>query len=547
MSVITLLHCRSLAKTCVVAAGVVLALLPGSAFSQTASLRGYAKVQDKFVIRPVKVVAIPMQSRRAAGSPVPASVGGDGEYRIEGLNPGTYMLKAIGNLILDKVVPDVKIAAGNGNVQNLTLEIAPQQAKVRTKVLDSAGDPIRDAKVAIYSAEVPASVCEGCVLAESVSNQNGDVEISELAAGKDYSIAVSFFDAPNKREVKMIAANLVTIGTGAQAVVELQMGGGAQPTMTAKLLSDPQPSPNKLSPNQLRSVPEVATVRPIENGSKATLKGTVTWHIGDAFMLREENGFLRTVRLNDDTNVKSKGGFLRGGTVYAQTSILRGLHLEVEGRGSDSGELLADKVRFTESDLRVAHAVEVRMGPLEERNEEATAKLNEVELSAQKLSGQLQELAAVSNAGRAGAAKSQATADAVGGVNYYFNERVSALDDYAPEATASVNFRSGSAVLTVEGKRSLDDIAHKALNTKGYVLEISGFMDSRESFNLSRQLSVRRADAVIRYMVENHNIPLRRIVTPYGYGEMNPVAENTTRAGRAENRRVEIKLLVNKM
>ena len=60
------------------------------------------------------------------------------------------------------------------------------------------------------------------------------------------------------------------------------------------------------------------------------------------------------------------------------------------------------------------------------------------------------------------------------------------------------------------------------------------------------QLSQRRADAVIRYLVENHNIPLRRIVTPYGYGEMNPVAENETREGRAQNRRVEIKLLVNK-
>jgi outer membrane protein OmpA-like peptidoglycan-associated protein len=78
------------------------------------------------------------------------------------------------------------------------------------------------------------------------------------------------------------------------------------------------------------------------------------------------------------------------------------------------------------------------------------------------------------------------------------------------------------------------------------VLEVQGYADSRGSIARNRALSQRRADAVIRYLVENHNIPLRRIVTPYGFGEMNPVAENETREGRAQNRRVEIKLLVNR-
>ncbi|HEU4933694.1 MAG TPA: OmpA family protein [Pyrinomonadaceae bacterium] len=276
------------------------------------------------------------------------------------------------------------------------------------------------------------------------------------------------------------------------------------------------------------------------------IKGVVTRRDADTFTVRDMNGMDTVVRLDDRTSVKTKGGFLRGGTNYAQTSILRGLNLEIEGRGNSTGELLAEKIRFNESDMRVARAVESRAAPLEERATDTETKLTQVEANAQRLSGQLEELAAVSNAARGGAKAAQATADAaVAGVNAT-NERISSLDDYAPQQTAAVNFKSGSAVLSPESKTTLDDIASKALNAKGYVLEVSGFADSRGSINLNRQLSQRRADAVIRYLVESHNIPLRRIVTPYGYGELNPVAENETRDGRAQNRRVEIKLLVNK-
>jgi len=276
------------------------------------------------------------------------------------------------------------------------------------------------------------------------------------------------------------------------------------------------------------------------------IKGVVVRRDADTFVVRDAAGSDTTVRLTAQTSVKTNGGFLRSGTNYAQTSILRGLNLEVEGRGNGSGQLDAEKIRFNESDMRTARAVESRAAPLEERASDTENKLSQVEANAQRLSGQLEELAAVSNAARGGAKAAQATADAaVSGVNAT-NERISALDDYAPQESAAVNFKTGSAVLSPESKTTLDDIASKAMNAKGYVLEVSGYADSRGSINLNRALSQRRADAVIRYLVESHNIPLRRIVTPFGYGEMNPVAENETKEGRAQNRRVEIKLLVNK-
>lgn len=286
--------------------------------------------------------------------------------------------------------------------------------------------------------------------------------------------------------------------------------------------------------------------RSVSSGQKMKIKGVVTRRDADTFTVRDSNGVDTVVRLDDRTSVKSNGGFLRSGSNFAQTNILRGLNLEVEGRGNGSGELTAEKIRFKEADLRVARAVESRAAPLEDRASSTETKLSQVEANAQRLSGQLDELAAVSNAARGGAKAAQDTADsAVAGVNAT-NERISALDDYEPQSVAAVNFRSGSAVLLPDSKTKLDDIATKALNAKGYVLEVSGYADTTGTVERNRILSQRRADAVIRYLVENHNIPLRRIVTPYGYGESHPVAENTSREGRAQNRRVEIKLLVNK-
>src|SRR5207302_9989045 len=139
-----------------------------------------------------------------------------------------------------------------------------------------------------------------------------------------------------------------------------------------------------------------------------------------------------------------------------------------EGRGGSSGELVADRVRFSETDLRTARTVETRANPLEERASAAEGRLSEVEQNAQKLSGQLDELAAVSNAARGGAKAAQDTADsAIAGVNAT-NDRISALDDYVPQETASVNFRPGSSVLSADSKSKLDAIATKALNAKGY-------------------------------------------------------------------------------
>src|SRR5438876_5465513 len=195
--------------------------------------------------------------------------------------------------------------------------------------------------------------------------------------------------------------------------------------------------------------------RTVASGEKMKIKGVVVKRDADTFTVRDLTGNDTVVRLTDRTSVKSSGGFLRSGTNYGQTNILRGLNLEVEGVGGSNGQLNAEKVRFNESDFRTARAVESRATPLEERATASEGRLTEVEQNAQKMSGQIDELAAVSNAARGGAKAAQATADAaVAGVNAT-NDRISALDDYTPQETTAVNFRVGSSVLNTEAKTKL--------------------------------------------------------------------------------------------
>ena len=291
---------------------------------------------------------------------------------------------------------------------------------------------------------------------------------------------------------------------------------------------------------------DASRARSVSSGQQMKIKGVVVHRDPDTFLVRDINGVDTLVRLTDRTSVKANGGFLRSGANYGATNILRGLNLEVEGRGGSNGELVADKVRFNESDLRTARAVEARATPLEQRASATEGRLGEVEQNAQKLSGQLDELAAVSNAARGGAKAAQESADAaISGVNAT-NDRISALDDYVPQESIAVNFRLGSALLDPDARGKLDAIAMKALNAKAFVVEVTGHADATGNTERNRVLSQRRADAVIRYLVEQHKIPLRRIITPYGFGASEPVADNKTRAGRAENRRVEVKILVNK-
>jgi len=260
------------------------------------------------------------------------------------------------------------------------------------------------------------------------------------------------------------------------------------------------------------------TTRSVPSGAKMKFRGVVISRDADVFTIRDATRQDYQVLITDNTSIKTHGGFLRSGKRYPVTDILRGLIVEVEGRGDAQGQLVAEKIRFRESDMRAAQTTDVRVGP--------------VEANMERVAGQMDELYAV-------AAEARAEVKAV-------NERVSALDDYDVQETVSVNFRTNSAVLSPEAKSQLDALAAKTTGARAFMIEVAGHTDSTGSDAKNFRLSRARAEAVVQYLAVQHKIPLRRFVTPMGYGKTDQVAENNTAAGRLQNRRVDVKMIINR-
>ena len=96
--------------------------------------------------------------------------------------------------------------------------------------------------------------------------------------------------------------------------------------------------------------------------------------------------------------------------------------------------------------------------------------------------------------------------------------------------------------LSDDDQQQLSALTETLSSLKHYTIEVEGFTDATGPKQYNLQLSQRRADAVVRYLTENDHVPLVRIHV-LGLGEDEPVANNHTRDGRKENRRVDVKIM----
>jgi outer membrane protein OmpA-like peptidoglycan-associated protein len=118
---------------------------------------------------------------------------------------------------------------------------------------------------------------------------------------------------------------------------------------------------------------------------------------------------------------------------------------------------------------------------------------------------------------------------------------VSNLDDYKQVADLTIPFAFNKYMLTAKDKADLDGMVANCSKNKRFFIAVEGFTDRTGSKEYNEVLSRKRADAVTEYLVAKHDIPIYRIHM-IGLGEEKPVDEAHTRAARAKNRRVEIKV-----
>lgn len=287
------------------------------------------------------------------------------------------------------------------------------------------------------------------------------------------------------------------------------------------------------------------STRTFTAGQQVKIQGVIVSRQGDTFKLRANDESIGTIDLTKDTKVQLKHGIFGHKTAMDFEALVPGLQVEAQGRGNDRGELVADRVIFDPNSMRASRQIDTRVSPLEARTgslEGRTGQLEGRTGQVETRQGQLenQEKQTEQQVGQVKQEADQANQ----GVSEA-NNRISDLDNYQPKYEETVYFKFGSAALSRDDKQKLDDLAQKAANEKGYVVEVAGFADTTGRASRNQVLSEQRANAVIRYLEQEGNIPIHRILAPAGMGTTHEAQPNDTAEGRKMNRRVEVKVLVN--
>jgi len=254
-----------------------------------------------------------------------------------------------------------------------------------------------------------------------------------------------------------------------------------------------------------------------------------------------------TVVLTDDTTTKDDKGLFGLDKQHMSNAVLiPGLKVDVDGTPAEQGRVVAKTITVDGDDLESAEMIQAGLHPTAEQ---VAANVQAIETNRGDIAANKVQLAAhkenIETNQQNIAANRENISQNLGKIEEN-TKRFSALSEYDVKGESTVKFNVGSAKISGADEEELKKLAETAKGLTGYIVEVTGYADSTGSAAINTKLSEDRAKAVITCLMQQGGVPIRHIVAPGAMGEYGAAAPNETKAGRAENRRVEVKVLVNK-
>lgn len=275
-------------------------------------------------------------------------------------------------------------------------------------------------------------------------------------------------------------------------------------------LSAAGPLSAQVEPTQFEPVDEGETLTTVYGTVPADLTdldegpdidGIISARDGDKVQVTTAAGSTALFHVGEATEIRSRGGFLGlDRDTLASDSLLTGLPVSVE-TVQWGNTLVASRVDLKSKDLKTASMIHNGTDQRFTRNEAAT--------------------------------------DALRG-------RMGDIDKYNIKGTTNVYFDTGEANLSGQAQADLCGAAAQADATDNALLLVVGYTDSTGDYEFNQQLSEKRAARVVNYLQQQCNWAPYRMLTPTGMAEADPVGSNETEAGKAQNRRVAVNILVSK-
>lgn len=281
------------------------------------------------------------------------------------------------------------------------------------------------------------------------------------------------------------------------------------------------------------------------SSDKVKNKGVITLRSGDTLTVKTSEGDF-TVTFTSDTKIQHPVGLT--GMRKKQDSpdvLIPGLKMSFEGTpGSQENQVDAKAITFDSDDLALAEVIQAGLNPTAQQQARNVTAISTNQTGIAVNQGAIAEAKQEIAANQQRIETQKANLDEVAQST---QKRFGEMGEVVTKDQYTVLFTTGDYSLSEEAKQALANFAKQGLAySKGWGISVAGFADASGNAAANQVLSKERAQAVAAYLLQDCGVPVGRILAPGAMGEANPVASNESPSGRSENRRVDVKLLLNK-